>query len=203
MLKRLLFVVAFVFSVGFMPSVCGAAQVHTVSYGDSMWKISVWYQVGLSELIAANPHIKNPSLIYPGQKITIPVIAEKNFENQVIQLTNQERAKYGLKPLKANWELSRVARYKCMDMRDRNYFSHTSPTYGSPFTMIKNFGISYRAAAENIAAGQTTPQQVVQAWMNSEGHRRNILNPNYTEIGVGYAAGGSMRHYWTQMFITR
>ena len=203
MLKRSLFVATFLFSVVFMPAVSNAAQVHTVSYGDSMWKISVWYQVGLSELIAANPHIKNPSLIYPGQKITIPVIAEKNFENQVIQLTNQERAKHGLKPLKANWELSRVARYKSMDMRDRNYFSHTSPTYGSPFTMIKNFGISYRAAAENIAAGQTTPQQVVQAWMNSEGHRRNILNPNYTEIGVGYAAGGTKRHYWTQMFITR
>lgn len=203
MLKRILLIGTLILSFGAMPAVTNAAQIHTVSYGDTLWKISVWYQVGISELIAANPQFKNPNLIYPGQKVTIPAIAEKNFENQVIQLTNQERAKYGLKPLKANWELSRVARYKCTDMRDRNYFSHTSPTYGSPFTMIKNFGISYRAAAENIAAGQTTPQQVVRAWMNSEGHRKNILNPNYTEIGVGYAAGGTQRHYWTQMFISR
>lgn len=203
MLKRLLLIFTILISLVSMPVVSSAAQVHTVNYGDSMWKISVWYQVGLSEIIGANPHIKNPALIYPGQKITIPVVTEKNFENQVIQLTNQERAKYGLKPLAANWELSRVARYKSADMRDRNYFSHTSPTYGSPFDMMKNFGVSYRAAGENIAAGQTTPQQVVQAWMNSEGHRKNILSPNYTQIGVGYAAGGSQRHYWTQMFISK
>jgi uncharacterized protein YkwD len=69
--------------------------------------------------------------------------------------------------------------------------------------MMKNFGISYQAAAENIAAGQTTPQEVVQAWMNSPGHRANILNGNYTYIGVGYAKGGSQRHYWTQMFISK
>lgn len=203
MLKRVLLIFTILISLVSMPVVSNAAQVHTVNYGDSMWKISVWYQVGLSEIIGANPHIKNPALIYPGQKITIPVVTEKNFENQVIQLTNQERAKYGLKPLAANWELSRVARYKSADMRDRNYFSHTSPTYGSPFDMMKNFGVSYRAAGENIAAGQTTPQQVVQAWMNSEGHRKNILSPNYTQIGVGYAAGGSQRHYWTQMFISK
>lgn len=203
MLKRLLLIFTILISLVTMPAVSSAAQIHTVSYGDSMWKISVWYQVGLSEIIGANPHIKNPALIYPGQRLTIPEVAEKNFENQVIQLTNQERAKHGLKPLATNWELSRVARYKSADMRDRNYFSHTSPTYGSPFDMMKNFGVSYRSAGENIAAGQTTPQQVVQAWMNSEGHRKNILSPNYTQIGVGYAAGGSQRHYWTQMFISK
>jgi uncharacterized YkwD family protein/spore coat assembly protein SafA len=177
---------------------------YTVQSGDSMWKIAVRYQVGLSEIIEANPHIKNPSLIYPGQKLTIPLFDEiKNIEHQVIQLTNQERAKYGLSALKPHWELSRVARYKSNDMRDKNYFSHTSPTYGSPFTMIKNFGISYRAAGENIAMGQTSAQAVVQAWMNSEGHRKNILSQNYTHIGVGYAKGGSGRYYWTQMFISQ
>ncbi len=187
-----------------VPTISHAQRIHTVSPGDSMWKISVWYQVGLSEIISANPQIKNPALIYPGEKITVPdVDATKSIENQVIQLTNQERAKYGLKPLKANWELSRIARYKSADMRDRNYFSHTSPTYGSPFEMIKKFGLSYRSAGENIAAGQTSPQQVVQAWMNSEGHRANILNSGYTEIGVGYVKGGSQRYYWTQMFISR
>lgn len=203
MVKRLLLIFTILISLITMPAVSNAAQIHTVSSGDSMWKISVWYQVGLSEIIGANPHIKNPALIYPGQRLTIPEVTEKNFENQVIQLTNQERAKHGLKPLAANWELSRVARYKSADMRDRNYFSHTSPTYGSPFDMMKSFGVSYRSAGENIAAGQTTPQQVVQAWMNSEGHRKNILSPNYTQIGVGYAVGGSQRHYWTQMFISK
>lgn len=185
------------------PATALGQTTYTVKPGDSMWKISVRYQVGLSELIAANPHIRVPSLIYPNQRLTIPEISEKNFEAQVVQLVNQRRASAGLKPLAHNWELSRVARYKSMDMRDRGYFSHTSPTYGSPFTMMKNFGINYRAAGENIAAGQTTPQAVVEAWMNSPGHRANILSTQFTEIGVGYAAGGSSRHYWTQMFITR
>jgi uncharacterized YkwD family protein/spore coat assembly protein SafA len=204
MLKKILLSFALLISIMTVPSISHAQQVHTVSPGDSMWKISVWYQVGLSEIISANPQIKNPSLIYPGQKITIPNYdATKSIENQVIQLTNQERAKYGLKPLAANWELSRVARYKSADMRDKNYFSHTSPTYGSPFDMMKNFGITYRSAGENIAAGQTTPQQVVQAWMNSQGHRENILSSSYTQIGVGYAKGGSQRYYWTQMFISK
>jgi uncharacterized YkwD family protein/spore coat assembly protein SafA len=187
-----------------IPSISFAQQIYTVQPGDSLWKIAVRYQVGISEIIAANPQFKNPNLIYPGEKVNIPSIdAVKSIENQVIQLTNQERAKNGLKALTPDWELSRVARFKAMDMRDKNYFSHTSPTYGDPFTMIKNFGISYRAAAENIAAGQATPQEVVQAWMNSSGHRANILNAQYNYIGVGYAKGGSQRYYWVQQFILK
>jgi uncharacterized YkwD family protein/spore coat assembly protein SafA len=187
-----------------IPSVSFAQQIYTVQPGDSLWKIAVRYQVGISEIIAANPQFRNPNLIYPGDKVTIPNYdATKSIETQVVQLTNQERAKHGLKPLTQDWELSRVARYKSMDMRDKNYFSHDSPTYGSPFTMMKNFGISYRAAAENIAAGQTTAQEVVNAWMNSPGHRANILNGTYTYIGVGYAKGGTQRYYWTQMFISK
>ena len=103
-----------------------------------------------------------------------------------------------LHPLSANWELSRVARYKSQDMRDRGYFSHTSPTYGSPFQMITAFGLSYRTAGENIARGYASPQAVVDGWMNSSGHRANILNASYTQIGVGYVAKGN---YWTQLFI--
>lgn len=175
---------------------------YTVQKGDSLWKIAQKYQVGLSEIIQANSQIENPDLIYPGEKITIPQLtAIKDFENQVINLTNAERQKQGLPPLTADWQLSRVARYKAMDMRDNGYFSHTSPTYGSPFTMIKDFGLSYTAAAENIAEGQTTPQAVVTAWMNSPGHRANILSTQYTIIGVGYAQGGSYGVYWSQMFI--
>ncbi|MGM0837533.1 MAG: SafA/ExsA family spore coat assembly protein [Bacillota bacterium] len=181
-----------------------AATTHTVQSGDTMWKIAVKYQVGVSEVIQANPAVKNPNMIYPGQKLNIPELGEvKSAEEQVAALVNQERSKHGLKPMKLNWELSRVARYKSQDMIDKNYFSHTSPTYGSPFTMMKNFGISYRAAGENIAAGQKTPQEVMNAWMNSEGHRKNILSSQYTEIGVGYAKGGSYGHYWTQMFISK
>ncbi|WP_413302896.1 SafA/ExsA family spore coat assembly protein [Bacillus sp. 1P10SD] len=193
----------FFLSLFCIPSVSFAQQYYTVQPGDSLWKIAVRYQVGISELIAANPQFKNPNLIYPGQKVTIPNFdAIKSVENQVIQLTNQERAKNGLPAMTADWELSRVARYKANDMRDKNYFSHTSPTYGSPFDMIKNFGISYRSAAENIAAGQTTPASVVQSWMNSSGHRANILSSN-TRIGVGYAKGGSYGYYWVQMFISK
>jgi uncharacterized YkwD family protein len=120
------------------------------------------------------------------------------YEQQVVDLTNQERAKNGLPALKVDLELSKVAREKSSDMQRNNYFSHTSPTYGSPFDMMKQFGITYKAAGENIAKGQRSPEEVVNAWMNSEGHRKNILSANFTHIGVGYVAEGN---YWTQQFI--
>ena len=87
---------------------------------------------------------------------------------------------------------------KAEDMAKKGYFSHTSPTYGSAFDMMKKYGVSYRTAGENIAKGQKTAESVMKGWMNSSGHRANILNPSYTQIGVGYVANG---HYWTQMFI--
>ena len=120
------------------------------------------------------------------------------YEKKVVELVNAERAKYGLSALTLNAELSAVARAKSQDMKDKNYFSHTSPTYGSPFEMMKSFGIKYKTAGENIAYGYRTPEAVVNGWMNSEGHRANILNSSYKEIGVGYVASGN---YWTQMFI--
>ncbi len=121
------------------------------------------------------------------------------YEKQVVEIVNRYRAENGLKPLTLNTELSKVARLKSQDMKDKKYFSHTSPTYGSPFDMMKKFGISYRTAGENIAMGQRTPEAVMTAWMNSSGHRANILNSTYTQIGVGYVADGN---YWTQMFIS-
>jgi uncharacterized YkwD family protein len=120
------------------------------------------------------------------------------YENKVFELTNAERTKNGLKPFTLNVELSKVARLKSQDMTDKNYFDHNSPTYGSPFDMMKKFGISYNYAAENIAKGQKTPEEVVNAWMNSAGHRANILNPNLNQIGVGY---DSRANTWTQQFI--
>ncbi len=120
------------------------------------------------------------------------------FEQEVVELTNAERTKKGLQPLQIDTELSKVARLKSQDMKDNNYFNHNSPTYGSPFDMMEQFGISYRAAGENIAMGYRTPAAVVNGWMNSEGHRANILSSNFTHIGVGYVEG---THHWTQMFI--
>ncbi|MEE0110526.1 MAG: SafA/ExsA family spore coat assembly protein [Oscillospiraceae bacterium] len=177
-----------------------SAATHTVVSGDTLWKLAVKYEVGISELKSANPQIQNFDLIYPGQAINIPTLDSgvTSFEQEVIRLVNEIRAENGLKALTYDWELSRVARYKSQDMKDNKYFSHTSPVYGTPFQMIKNFGISYRSAGENIAKGYSTPQAVVNSWMNSSGHRANILNANYTHIGVGYVAGGN---YWTQMFI--
>ena len=175
---------------------------YIVQPGDNMWKIAVKHQIGLSEIIKANPQITNLALIYPGQEIIIPNLDQtKNLENEVIRLVNIEREKNGLAPLKANWELSRVARYKSLDMAEKNYFSHTSPTYGSPFKMMTDFGLTYYSAGENIAMGQKTPADVMKGWMNSSGHRANILNSSYTEIGVGLAINKNGQNYWTQMFM--
>jgi uncharacterized YkwD family protein/spore coat assembly protein SafA len=177
---------------------------YTVKYGDSLWKICVTYQVGVSDLLSVNPQITNPSMIIPGQVLKVPDLSDiKALENAVAVIVNQERARVGLSPLRYNWQLARVARYKSEDMEAKNYFSHTSPTYGSPFTMMKNFGINYMSAGENIAMGQPTPSSVMTAWMNSSGHRANILNTSFTEIGVGVAKNQSGTIYWTQQFIGR
>ena len=173
---------------------------YTVVKGDSMWKIARRFEVGLDELIAANPQIEDPTLIYPDQIVTIPTGDEGvlAIEAEIARLVNEQRAKYSLAPLTLDWELSRVARYKSQDMRDRGYFGHQSPTYGSPFEMIRAFGLTYRTAGENIARGHLSAVQVVTAWMNSSGHRANILNASFTKIGVGYVADGK---YYTQLFI--
>jgi len=177
-----------------------AADSYTVVAGDSLWKIAVNTQTGVQELIDANPQLANPDQINIGQKINIPTNEQASVEQEVVKLVNAERAKAGLPSLKEDWELSRVAKYKSQDMHDKNYFDHTSPTYGTPFTMMKNFGITYKSAGENIAKGQKSATEVVNAWMNSEGHRANILNKNYTHIGVGFVQDGN---YWSQMFIQK
>ena len=177
----------------------GAAS-HTVAAGDTMWKLAVRYEVGTSEIIQANPQVSDPNLIYPGQVLAIPEVDAKvlQYEAEVIRLVNDIRKQNGLSPLTANWELSRVARYKSQDMVDNRYFAHNSPTYGTPFEMMRAFGLSFRTAGENIAYGYATPQKVVDGWLNSSGHRANILNASYKQIGVGYVAKGN---YWTQMFM--
>ncbi|GAB6930043.1 hypothetical protein JCM10914A_40260 [Paenibacillus sp. JCM 10914] len=123
---------------------------------------------------------------------------QSNFASEVVTLVNKERANAGLKPLTVHGQLTTMALDKAKDMNDNNYFSHTSPTHGSPFDMMKAYGISYGYAGENIAKGQRTPQEVMTAWMNSQGHRENILSPNFTMIGVGYYNG-----HWVQEFISQ
>ncbi|WP_088349974.1 CAP domain-containing protein [Bacillus cereus] len=150
---------------------------------------------------AENNNTQKPTEQKPAeQKPAEEAKSLSEFEQRVVELTNAERAKQGLPALKIDTELSKVARIKSEDMQKNNYFDHNSPTYGSPFDMMKKFGISYTSAGENIAQGQRTPEEVVQAWMNSAGHRANILNNGFTHIGVGYVESGN---YWTQQFITK
>lgn len=120
------------------------------------------------------------------------------FEQEVFELTNAEREKNGLEPLQIDTEVSKVARDKSQDMLDNQYFAHDSPTYGSPFAMMSAYGVDYRTAGENIAKGQQSAEEVVNAWMDSPGHRENILNDSFTHIGVGYVEQDNI---WTQQFI--
>lgn len=142
------------------------------------------------------PEAEQPEVETPEQEQGGSV---SELERKVVELVNAERAAYGLPALELNVQLCDGARMKSQDMASNGYFSHESPTYGSPFDMMRSLGISYRTAGENIAMGYSTAEAVVNGWMNSEGHRANILSTNYTQIGVGYVASGN---YWTQWFIS-
>ena len=132
---------------------------------------------------------------------TVVDAPEASIAREMLDLVNEERRAVGLSELKLSGELSNVAELKAKDMRDQGYFSHTSPTYGSPFEMMETFGIHYKTAGENIAKGQRSVEQVMKEWMNSSGHRANVLNERYTHLGVGYVTDGAGNGYWVQMFI--
>ncbi|MEO3944632.1 CAP domain-containing protein [Gorillibacterium sp. CAU 1737] len=202
-----------------------AASAYRVKANDTLWRISVNQGVTLNSLIQANSWIKNPNIIWEGMVITIPTKTTTStpsktpstpvtstpsapstgtsatddtataYAKQVASIVNQERAAAGLSPLTFDSALSKMAVDKAKDMIVNNYFSHTSPTYGSPFDMMTRYGIPHSYAGENIAKGQRTPQEVMTAWMNSAGHKANILNANYKKIGVGYYNGA-----WVQEF---
>ncbi|KQX68231.1 CAP domain-containing protein [Paenibacillus sp. Root444D2] len=189
-----------------------APATHTVSGNDTMWLISQKYGISLSSLIKVNPQVANPNVIWSGMSLNIPgststnagtktpvttVPSQSAFASQVVNLVNQERAKAGLRPLTSNSSLTALALDKAKDMYNNGYFDHTSPTYGSPFDMMSTYGIRYSYAGENIAKGQQTPEAVMKAWMNSAGHRQNILSPNFTQIGVAFYNGE-----WVQEFIS-
>ena len=122
------------------------------------------------------------------------------YASEIISLTNKERSSAGLAALKEDPALSYLARMKAEDMAQKGYFSHTSPTYGSAFDMMKDAGISYSYAGENIAKGQASPQSAMNGWMNSSGHRENILGSSFTHIGTGVAADKQGTLYWVQIF---
>lgn len=138
----------------------------------------------------------------PEQEETVPDVPSVDLsgmtqlEQAACELVNEERQANGLEPLEISAELSVKARIKAQDMRDNNYFSHTSPTYGSPFAMMQSLGITYRTAGENIAMGYQVAEAVVEAWMNSPSHRANILSASYDTMGIGHTDG-----YWAQWFI--
>jgi len=185
----------------------------------TLQQISKQYNCSIKDLKNYNPGLRyktSKSKIKKGSNIKMPVksVPQKKpapstpdalsaYQREVLDLTNKERAKSGLKPLKSDDQnLNNSAHAKSVDMNQNNYFSHDSPKYGSPFNMMKSFGVTYTSAGENIAMGQKTPTDVVKAWMNSSGHRANILNGKFTHLGVGYVKS-STQSYWTQQFISK
>lgn len=123
-------------------------------------------------------------------------------EAQMFSLVNQERAKAGLRSFTADAQLVELARKKSKDMIDHNYFGHTSPTYGSPFDMMRKAGVSYFYAGENLAANSTVAG-AHNALMASTGHRANILNPNFNHVGIGILSSSKYPVLVTQLFVGR
>jgi len=131
-------------------------------------------------------------------------IGVTNFETELLKLTNLERRKVGLAPLKLSSKLTKAAQSHAEDMANKNYFSHTGKNGSTMADRTKATGYKYSFLGENLAAGRATPEGTIRQWMNSTGHRANILNANFTEIGFGYATAPNSRyrHYWVQVFGT-
>lgn len=184
----------------------GPTTAAGVRYFQSMYGLPVTGQVDdktLESILWAYGELKLPKQQEQSEpeddpKYDLPSLSAEELE--MIELVNEERVKAGLSPLTADVELSRVARIKSSDMIEKDYFSHTSPTYGSPFDMMKSFGISFRSAGENLACNRSVAA-AHQALMESEGHRQNILSSDYTHIGIGIVEGGMCGAMYTQMFI--
>lgn len=197
-----------------------ASECH-VRKGDTIWGIAKRYHIDFHHLKDLNDGMfKDLDLIYPKEKVDLPngehgqstkensgsdniadgreEISKDTSEQAlaILRLVNQEREKQGLKALVLSHTLNGIANEKAFDMKEKNYFSHNSPTYGSPFEMLQRFGVKYSSAGENIAKGQSTADQVMDDWMHSSGHRANILNKDYTELGVGFKD-----KIWVQLFI--
>lgn len=223
MKKTLLFLAAFI-TLATGTAMPASAQHCDVQRGDSMWRIAKRYKVPFAKVLILNKHFRNQHMIHPRDEVELPdgstgtstsesgtgdsdaqdskvTQAEMTQAEAVLKLVNQERKKAGVSPLTLSDKLTSIANTKAKDMADKGYFSHQSPTYGSPFDMLKQFGVSYSYAGENIAAGQKSAEEVMNSWMNSSGHKANILNKNYTQLGVGFYRGGEYGTEWVQLFI--
>ncbi len=157
--------------------------------------------------------LQKPSLPAPTPTPTVPVANDDkpaqtqdysnsltSDEQKMLELVNAERQKAGVMPLRADMTLTKISREKSKDMIDKGYFSHTSPTFGSPFDVLKANGVAYRYAGENLA-GASTVELAHKNLMASPGHRANILNPNYNYVGIGIVDGGPYGKMYTQTFI--
>lgn len=168
--------------------------------------IGDWYVVQLDNNYIGAVSKKYIKPIYPNNGTSSNNNNSNNTTNltsdelEVFNLINQQRSQNGLSPLKIDYEVQRVARIKAQDMVNNNYFSHNSPTYGSPFNMLNSFKVSYRTAGENIA-GNSSNSATVTAWMNSSGHKANILNSSFNYTGIGVVNGSKYGKIYVQMFI--
>ena len=172
-------------------------------------KIGDWYVVQTDDNYIGTASSKYIRLVYPNSTGNLGSSNTQSGnttsqltsdEQEVFDLINAKRVANGLAALKIDDELQNVARIKAKDMVDNNYFSHTSPTYGSPFNMMKSFGINYKTAGENIA-GNSNNSSAVNAWMNSEGHKANILNSSFNYTGIGIVSSPRYGKIYVQMFM--
>ncbi len=152
------------------------------------------------------PAPSTPAPITPSTNTTVPVIPSVTAltadEQHMVDMINQERIAAGVNPVKADLDLTAVGRAKANDMKVNNYFSHTSPTYGSPWDMMQQVGLTYRWAGENIS-GNKSVEGAMAALMLSPGHKANILDPRCTHVGVGIASGSVYGNLYVQEFIQK
>ncbi len=151
------------------------------------------YTQTVSRPSTSTPSTSTPSVSTPSQSTT----ANSSYAAQVVSLVNAERAKQGLSALTIDTKVQQAAQTRAGELKTS--FAHTRPNGASCFTALTEASVSYSRAGENIAYGQSTPEAVVQAWMNSSGHRANILSSSFTTIGVGYTVVNGTA-YWAQLF---
>jgi len=209
-MKRKICAITLVFPLIFTISCSQKKQENIAGVESTVSEIGVIKSVQYKPDVVNNTNITqtNTAIIskgIPNEKdstVTVYPATLSAAEQQMVTLVNQARLKNHVPALKVDMQLTKVARIKAQDMISNKYFSHISPKYGSPFDMMKSFGIKYRTAGENIA-GNSNIKAAETSLMNSPGHRKNILNPGYTYIGIGIKSGGPYGNMISQMFISK
>ena len=184
-----------------MTAAAAAPVPNTASVQRLCEKYSISFCGGQTDCPAAKPEQK-PSDTPAAKPDSAPPqapsgSAQSSFTAEVVKLVNAERVRYGLSALTVDTKVQQAAQVRAQETVQS--FSHTRPSGASFSSALTEAGVSYTRAGENIAYGQATPQAVVSAWMDSEGHRANILSRNFTKIGVGYTLSGGAA-YWAQLF---